>query len=226
MPAEDVLGVKSQRAPCVPMWLLLAGAWLAGCAGQPSVKSAWQGNAPRNQTFRRILVVGVSPNYNQRCAFEFSLVSQLKRGPVVAVPSCDLIKSDDPLTRASVERAVATIDADAVLTTNLVASDWGTKEGAGRDSRGGGYYKATDYGYAFNYYGYGVPVTYGQFVESPSITTVHGQAHVVSKLYEAHGASLVYTVDTKASELESHQSFLLEVPPAIADRLRRDGLVP
>lgn len=214
------------RALFVRLLPLLAGAWLAGCAAQPSVRSAWQGNASRKQTFHRILVVGVSPHYDQRCAFEFSLVSQLKRGSIVAVPSCDLIKSDEPLTRAAVERAVASINADAVLTTNLVGSGLETKEGAGRDSRGGGYYKATDYGYAFNYYGYGVPVTYGQFVESPSITTVHMQVHVVSKLYETRGASLVYTVDVKAGELESHQSFLLEVPPEIADRLRRDGLIP
>ena len=215
-----------ERASFVPLLLLLAGAWLAGCAGQPSVKSAWQGDASRKQTFHRILVVGVSPHYDQRCAFEFSLVSQLKRSAIVAVPSCDLIKSDEPLTRAGVERAVASINADAVLATNLVASGWDAKEGAGRDSRGGGYYKASDYGYAFNYYGYGVPVVYGQFVESPSITTVHGQVHVASKLYETQGASTVYTVEVKVGELESFQSFLLAVPPEIADRLRRDGLIP
>lgn len=205
---------------------LFAAAWLAGCAGQPSVKSAWTGSTPRKQTFQRVLVVGLDTNYDHRCAFEASLVSQLKRGAMVAVSSCELIKSDEPLTRAAVERAVASINADAVLTTNLIDADLDTKEGAGRDARGGGYYKATDYGYAFNYYGYGVPVTYGQFVESPSTTTIHGSANVAAKLYETRGATLVYSVQVKAGELESHQGFLLEVPPAIADRLRRDGLIP
>ena len=209
----------------MPLLLLLGGAALAGCAGQASVKSAWQGDAPRNQSYQRILVVGLSADYNQRCHFEFSLASQLKRSAIVAIPSCDLIKSQDQLTRANVERAVATINADAVLTTSLVASGFALKEGAGRDANGGAYFNVAGYGYAVTYGGYGVPVVYGEVVATPSLTVLHADVQVESRLYETRNASLVYTVDTKARELESQQDFLLEIPPAIADRLRRDGLI-
>lgn len=204
--------------------LTIGAAWLAGCA-QTSVRSAWQDNVPRNQSFKRVLVIALSPNFNQRCAFEFSLVSQIVNGAQVAMASCDYIKSDDKLTRESVERAVASSGADAVLTTSLVTGDLGAKEGGGRDSRGGGYYKATGFGYATDYYGvYGIPVTYGAFVESPSITTVQGEVHLLSKLYETKGAKLLYTMDTNAHALESRESALMAITPEIADRLRRDGL--
>jgi len=33
---------------------------------------------PRNQSFARVLVVGVSPESNQRCEFEHTLVARIK----------------------------------------------------------------------------------------------------------------------------------------------------
>ena len=51
-----------------PLLLLTVTVGLAGCAGV-SVKSAWQDGVPRNQTFAKVLVVGVSPDFNRRCAF-------------------------------------------------------------------------------------------------------------------------------------------------------------
>jgi hypothetical protein len=214
-----------RRTAAFPLPLLLAaGFWLAGCAVQS--QSAWQDNAPRNQTFKKVLVVGMSPNFNQRCAFEFSLVSHILSSQVTAIASCDLMTSKDELTRDNIVRVVQSSGVDAVVSTTLVKVDLKSAEGAGRDSQGGGYYKATGFGYATDAYGvYGVPVTYGQFVESPSITTVHGEAHVATRVYETSGAKLVYTIDTKAKHLESQESAFSDLAQAIADSLRHDRLI-
>jgi hypothetical protein len=206
------------------MLLLLAGAWLAGCAVHS--QSAWQGNASHDQNFKKVLVVGVSPNFTQRCAFEYSLVSHILSPTVTALASCDLMTSKDELTRENIVRVVQSSGADAVVSTALVSMELGGTEGGGRDSRGGGYYKATGFGYATDYYGvYGVPVVYGQFVTSPSITTVEGEVHVATRVYETHGATLVYTVDTKAKDLESQEHAFSELTQAIGDSLKRDRLI-
>jgi hypothetical protein len=209
-----------------PLLLLLGAAWLSGCVSQASSRGAWQEGVPRDQSFKRILVVGVTPDVNQRCAFEFFLASQIRSDSVKAIASCDAVTKKDPLTRESIEHAVAAQQADAVLATTLVSRDWGAEEGRGRDSRGGGTYKATDSGYATGYYGaYGVPVVYGEFQTAPSIITLKGEVRVESKLFETRNATLVYTMETIARDLESRDAGLAAITEPIADRLRRDGLI-
>jgi hypothetical protein len=216
--------LRRRSAAFRPLLLLVACCWFAGCAVQS--QSAWQDNVPHNQTFKKILVVGMSPNFTQRCAFEFSLVSHILSSSVTAIASCDLMTSKEELTRDNIVRVVQSSGADAVVSTTLVRVDLKSAEGAGRDSQGGGYYKATGFGYATDAYGvYGVPVTYGQFVESPSITTVHGEVHVATRVYETSGAKLVYTIDTKAKRLESQEAAFSDLAEAIAESLRHDRLI-
>jgi len=205
---------------------LLAAAGLSGCASQPSVSSAWQDGASHNPSFSRVLIVGVSPDINQRCAFEHFLASRIMSASVKAIASCDVVKAKNPLTRESIEEAVASQQADAVVATTLVSVDYGAKEGAGRDDRGGGMYKATDAGYATGYYGvYGVPVVYGEFQTASSITTVKGTARVTTKVWETKGPTHIYTMETTVGNLESRDTALAAITGPIADRLRRDGLI-
>jgi hypothetical protein len=105
----------------------------------------------------------------------------------------------------------------------------GSQEGGSADTRGGSYYKATGYGYATYADGYGVygmPVTYVDFQTAPTIMTISGEVHVRSKLYETHGATLVYTVETAGSskDVESTSSGIVSVAAPIAARLRSDHL--
>jgi hypothetical protein len=206
--------------------LLLGALSLAGCSSQPTAAGAQQADVPRDQRFTRVLVVGVTPNVNQRCAFEFFLASQIKSEATKGITSCDAVKEKNPLTLESIEAAIAAQQVDAVVATTLVTADWGAEEGRGRDERGGGMYKATDAGYATGYYGaYGIPVVYGEFQTAPSITTVTGAVKVITKVYETRGATLVYTVETTAKNLESRDSALAAVAESIAKRLRREGLI-
>jgi hypothetical protein len=202
--------------------LLTATALLLGCA-DVSVNSAWKDGASRSQTFSRVLVVGVSPNYDLRCAFESSLASQMRTQATQVISSCDKMKADEPLTRENIERVIASVRADAVLATTLVALDVGASEGNSMDTRGDARYKAIGIGFA----DYGMPVTYAEFQTAPPITTVKSTTHVLTKLYETQGAKLLYTVDTKTKphEVESTQETILRITAPTADRLRRDGVI-
>jgi hypothetical protein len=205
---------------------LAAVAFLAGCTGRPSVKSSWSDSHSRNLTFTRLLVVGVSPDYTQRCNFEYWLVRDLRSNKLAADASCNYMSKDEPISRESVERVVATLHSDGVLATRMVASDWITKEGGTGDTRSTESYKNIASGYDTGFYGtYGVPVDYYQFKTLPSIMNSQGAGHIVTKLYETHSASLVYTIDTKVKDVESSQLGLAMVTPSIADRLRRDRLI-
>jgi hypothetical protein len=224
----DSRSQHARTAAVGPMLCLIGAVLVSGCAQQPQVKGAWQEGAPRKQSFTKVLIVGVSPHVNQRCRFEAFMASQLKSESVKAIRSCDAVTKKDPLTLESIEQAVASVQADAVLATNLVSSEFEAKEGGSRDTRGSAMYKATDAGYATGYYGgygvYGVPVVYGEFATAPAITTVQGEVRVSSRFYETRGKTLIYTLDTQARNLESTDVALSDIATAIANQLRRDGL--
>jgi len=164
--------------------LLTVTVGLAGCAGV-SVKGAWQDGAPRNQTFAKVLVVGVSPDFNRRCAFESAFASQLRSASTTVVSSCDAMNSKEQLTRENIERVVASVHADAVLATRLDSASTGQREGGSWDTRGDSLYKATDYGYG----AYGMPVTYVEFETAPAPDTAPKLIQVVPRLYETRGAA-------------------------------------
>jgi len=218
---------RSVRSVAVGTMLYVLGAALfAGFVqARTTVNGAWQEGAPRKQSFTRVLVVGVSPNVNQRCAFEFFMASQLTSDSVQAIRSCDAVKEKVPLTLESIEQAITAAQADAVLATSLVAREFEAKEGGSRDTRGTASYKATDAGFATGYYGvYGVPVIYGEFATAPAFTIAQGEARVSSRFYQTRDKALLYTLETKATKLESTDAALHDFAAAIADKLRREGL--
>lgn len=199
-----------------------------GCVQQPSVRGAWQEGVSRDKTYSRVLVVGVTHNLKTRCAFERYLAAQMESEQTEAFTSCDSIDKDarEPLTRSSIEQAVADRKADAVVATVLVARDIGAVQGGGRDTRGTAGYKATDAGWWDGYYGvYGVPVIYGEFKSTAEITTIQADVTVSTKVFETAGASLVYSVETTARRLESRAEGLSVVTGPIAERLRKDGVI-
>jgi hypothetical protein len=157
---------------------------------------------------------------NQRCAFERALASKIKSANTVALVSCDVMPPKTPLTRESVEAAVAAQNADAVLATSLISKQWAVTEGTGNDTRGGAYYKATD-----AYYGVYGTVVAADFQTSASVITVKGEAHVTSKLYETRGATVVYTVDTKVRNISSSDEGLLAISAPIGKKMRKDGVI-
>lgn len=220
VPTKSVDQLRTKR-PSLLHALLLAGAgWLAASASHASVTGEWSENVPRDQSFSRVLVVGISPDFNQRCAFERAMAAKIKSANTVALISCDVMPPKAPLTRENIEAAVADKNADAVLATSLIAQSWDVKEGGTYDTRGLAVYKATD-----SYYGVYGSVVAADFHAAAPLTSVQGEAHVVSKLYETRGATVVYTIDTRVRKIESRSEGLAEITAPIGKKLRRDGLV-
>lgn len=201
--------------------LLLLGAWLlAPSPSYAQVKGGWSEGASRDQSFSRVLVVGLSPDLNQRCAFERSMVGQIRTGGTQAFVSCDAIPKDTPLTRESIQAAAAEKNADAVLATSLVSQSSQVEEGGTEDTRGMAMYKASD-----AYFGPYGSVVAGNYHVADPLTAIQGDAHILSKLYETRGATPVYTVDTKVKHIESRGQVLAEITPPIAKKLRKEGLI-
>ena len=206
---------------CLLGAIVLSAGWLLAIPGHASTKGKWSDDVSRELSFSRILVVGISTDRNLRCGFERVMASMIRSTETAAIVSCDVIPQDTALSRESIEAALAEEDADAVLTTSLVTSSWASQEGGTRDTRGGGYYKATDI-----YYGlYGGTAVAFDFRTSDPITTVRGKVDVATLLYDTRDATLVYTLDTRVRDVKSTEDGLLAISAPISKRLRRVGLI-
>ena len=213
--------------PLRTVFACLLALTVAACAGNP-VRSdgGWAEDAARDLSFSRVLVVGVSPDVNQRCAFEDSMAQALQQLGTAAQSACAVLGSKEPLSRESVEKAIAATGADAVLATRPMGGSVGVREGGTHETRGAGYYKPTGFGYAYDYWGpYGMPVVYGEFQTAPAEFVLQGKAQVSSGLFQAGSAALVYSVDTEAARLESREQGLVTVTSSIAAQLRGAGLL-
>jgi len=185
-----------------------------------SVSGAWTDGVARDQTFSRVLVVGISPDLNARCPFERSMAAKIRSANTVALVSCDVMPLKAELTRENVEAAVAEQKADAVLVTGLISKEWEVQEGGTRDTRGATYYKPID-----SYYGVYGTVVAADFHATAPITTIQGEVHVVTKLYETRGATVVYTLDSKERNIESRAEGVAAITTPIGKKLRKDGLI-
>lgn len=223
-PPTDITPYRRYR---VARWFLVAAAaaMAAACTRGTEVESAWTEGVEKNMEFSKVLVVGVTPDYNTRCRFERMMMDSLNGAEVRAVTSCSGMGSKDPLTRDAIVSMVASVGADAVLSTRLVDGKAKMVEGGSSETRTSSSYKAVGYGYD-NYYGaFGVPVTYVDFQPGQTTFTLTRTIVVSSNLYEAKGAALVYTLDTTVKNKESQGDVIDAVSEAIADQLHRDGLV-
>ena len=214
---------RAARLPILQTLLLVGAAALSvGVSASASVKGEWVDKAARGKTFSRIIVLGVSPNIDHRCPFERNLAQRIKsESPsTVVMASCDVVAEKNPLTRESIEAAVAAQNADAVIATSLIDKKWNAKEGGTYDSRGSAQYKATD-----AYYGlYGTVIT-ADFETMGPVTMLNGGATIVSKFYETQGKMVIYTLETTVKNVDSQAAGLIEVTQPIGKRLRKEGLI-
>ena len=90
----------------ISLGLLALTIWFCGCSGV-SVKGTWQDGAPRNQPYATLLVIGVSPDRDLRCAFESTFASQLMSASTTVISSGAKMSAKEPLTRENVERVAA-----------------------------------------------------------------------------------------------------------------------
>jgi hypothetical protein len=205
---------------------VLGACLVTGCASGGSSSTSWASAAPRNGTYTRVLVVGVSASEDNRCMFENFLADQLTSPSTQVIQSCNQATPVTPPTQESVARMVAATGADAVLATRLVGTQASVQNDGSRDDRGGYYFKNEGMIDAAGPWGfYDLPVVYGQYENQPALSLLEGQATVSSKFYATRSQSLVCTITTTVKDLDTSDNTAASVAAAIAARLRSDGLV-
>ncbi len=92
---------------------------LTGCS-TTTIDSEWVADQAGARTYRKILVVGVSEDFDRRRSFENFVVNALQNSGNTAWPSSRLMESETSLDQDAIRAAVKTSGADAILVTRLV----------------------------------------------------------------------------------------------------------
>ena len=73
----------------------------------------------------------------------------------------------------------------------------------------------------------GIPVAFVQLESTTPLPTVTGDIHLITKLFDAKDATLLYSLDTQAKDnaLQSTESTMDDLTGQIGNRLRRDGVI-
>jgi hypothetical protein len=217
--------------PALPLAVVLT-LGLTSCATQTEFQSIWQVPSFEGQPFSKVAVISVMRDERQSVAFESTVVSELEKQGVVAVPGFSFLKGDTALSRAEMEKRVNATGADAVLIFKVLALD-----------KTASYVPPTAYivpdGYGFGwwddpYWGYFNPYPYGywgfwypamQVVGSPGYWQISENYVVQTALYRTSDDRLVWTSVSNTYDPANEAKLASSVSDGVIKRLKKANLI-
>lgn len=209
---------------------LLLGVALSGCASVSMVAS-WKDRASPPKSYRNFLVAGISENGQMRQVFEEVLVTELRRKGIAAIPSYTVTGMKGKQSRESLENAVATTAADAVLTTRVTARKRAadTRVGYVMTERGFTNPYLSDYDLLpydlYGFYGASV-VSYATFDMKPVEVTTSTTFTLETNLFDTATGRLVWSGTSTVANPKGIITVSEEFAGAVIPALVKEGLIP
>jgi hypothetical protein len=186
----------------------LAAFALASCAATTQLTSSWVDPAAAGRTYKKIVVVGVSPRAPIRREYEDAFTRELAARGVEATPSYNFGSPDGKIDKDAVMAKLAEIGADAVLVTRLVDKE--TVNTYYPPSYSSVAAPSPYYGGWYGYYSMGY-----SYMTSPGYVEENQVYKVETNLYDVHGDTLIWSGLTETT-LMSGDAPDAEIAPMIA----------
>lgn len=214
-----MIPLRSGRALATSALLSALALLVAACAST-RITAAWIDPAYQGPPFRRILVVGVTPESAVRRVFEDEFVRALQGAGVEGVASYALLPEDGPAALERLKDAVEHERADAVLVTRVVGVDRRTEYTPG--------YVTAAPGIAWSHSLYGYYGSAWAFYEPP-VVREYDVVTLESNLWEARNprddGHLVWSVSTEMFAPEDTRKETKELATILIRELRQQGLL-
>jgi len=180
---------------------------LTSCAATSQLTTSWADPAAAGHIFKKVVVVGASPNSAVRRMYEDTFAAELRTRGIEAIPSYTVV-GEGQLAKDEASAKLREIGADGVIVTRLV--DKQTVEN---------YYPPTYSTYAAPsaYYGgwYGYYSMGYSYMSSPGYVEQNQVYRVETNLYDVTNDKLTWSGLTE-STLSSGQAPTSEITPVIA----------
>ena len=188
----------------------------AGCATQTKIVKLYDDPVRGVAAYKRLLIVDVSNDSNQRQNFENQIAAKLRRVQVDAIPSHTVLDAGNVIRQDDINRASDDVEADGILITHIASVDTTVSLEEGRDEL------------KFDCRG-GDPVDYflydHEVISEPDSGRVAHTVVVITNLYGATTHKRVWTIQSTCFNKASMSDVLLDEADAIVRQLKTDKLI-
>lgn len=202
------------RGKCVAPALL----WLAisACAPQTEIVKLYEDRSMHDGTYRKILVVGIATDVDERRRLEDLLTNKLIAGGNEAIAAYTMLGLTPTVLQDDIDNAAGKTSADAILVTHIVSVDKDVEFQEGRtevlfECRGG------DPADLFLYD--------QKVLKLPDSVRIAHTVVAVSSLYDAASSARAWTIQSTCFDKESMDLVLQEEAAAIVRQLKIDDLI-
>jgi hypothetical protein len=186
----------------------LAAAALTSCAASTQLTSSWADPAAAGRSYKKIVVVGVTPKAPIRREYEDAFSRELAARGIEATQSYNFGSPDGKLDKDAVIAKLTEIGADAVLVTRLVDKE--TVNTYYPPSYSSVAAPSPYYGGWYGYYSMGY-----SYMTSPGYVEENQVYRIETNLYDVHGDKLIWSGLTETT-LISGDAPDAEIAPLIA----------
>ncbi|TDJ47593.1 MAG: hypothetical protein E2O52_02765 [Gammaproteobacteria bacterium] len=194
---------------------------LVACATGPQITRTLDVPESADMPYRNILVIALAASFDVRKKFEKQVVSQLTEYGTTAVASTSLMNTSTPVTRETFFAMVETLDADAVLITQVVSleSDLSMKDRS----------PEATYKFRPTYYYNVWEVELTEYIEPPGME-LKSSLVLATQLHSVLTREAVWAIESKSKIVHDvsrvgYYPFFVDEAKAIASYLSKDGLI-
>ena len=182
--------------PSVRLALAASGlAALASCTASTQLTSSWTDPAASQRSYKKIVVVGVTPKTSSRRMYEDSFVQELQARGITAVSSYS-VAGEGQLEKDAAAAKLKEIGADGVIVTRLV--DQETYQTYYPPTYSSVAAPSAYYGGWYGYYSMGY-----SYMTSPGYVEENKVYRLETNLYDAKGDKLIWSGLTETTLLSS-----------------------
>lgn len=195
--------------------------FLQNCGTSTRVVGSWANPESSSEKFGSIMVVGLTDNIVARRNVEDQLASALGKQGVNAITSLSIFPPNfmkNQPTKDEILEKIRSNGNDGVLTVALIDEKNETRYVPGTSYAPMGY--GGWYGSFGGYYGY-----YGSTFYDPGYYTTDKSYVVETNLYSASDETLAWSAQSETYDPSNPEAGARSLAGAIADRMRRDGIL-
>lgn len=205
--------VASWRLAAAVTVLLLTA---AGCGSQTRIEKLYQDADAGRDQYRRLLVIGIAADPDQRRLIEDLLAANLAADNVAAIAGYTRLGLSTALLQDEIDRAAAATGSDGILIAHLVSVSTNAEVREGKldiksKCRGG---NPVDY---FLY-------DYEELREPDSVAIAH-EVIMVTNLYDTQNGTRTWTIQSTCFAKTDFEAILRQEAQAIVRQLFRDRLI-
>ena len=198
----------------------VVAAVLASCAASSRLTSSWADPAASGRTYKKMVVVGVTPQAAMRRMYEEAFASQLKQRGIDAIGSYALV-GEGKLEKEAAEAKIRESGANAVIVTRLV--DQETVQEYYPPSYTTVAAPSAYYGGWYGYYSMGYT-----YMSSPGYVAENKVFRLETNLYDVGESKLMWSglTETTLAQGESAQGEIQPVIAALLGDMEKKGVLP